>query len=219
MDAKRIGYGGMVAEGIVAVMALLLVAAAYNNAGELRATVTSGGGPIGAFGYSYGRVTEFFMGKFGAVFAILVLNAFILTTLDTATRIARYISEELFRVKNRYAATLIVVALSGWLGLSGRWNEIWPIFGAANQLIAALAMIVVTSWFLSTHRPIRYTLVPAIFMLVTTIGALILKAIEYMKAVNIVLLIVAVILLVLAFIVLYEAVFVGIKNYRRRHHA
>jgi len=62
-------------------------------------------------------------------------------------------------------------------------------------------------------------LVPAIFMLVTTIGALILKAIEYMKAVNIVLLIVAVILLVLAFIVLYEAVFVGIKNYRRRHHA
>lgn len=215
---KRIGYGGMVTEGLLATLAILVVACAYTHAAEFRAAVTSGGGPIAAFGYGYGRVTESFMGSFGGLFAVLILNAFILTTLDTATRIGRYLTQELFRVRNRYFATLLVVALSGWLGLSGEWNEIWPIFGAANQLIAALALIVITSWLLSTHKPIRYTLPPTIFMLVTTIGALVLKIIEYLKGQTIMLLLISLALLFLAFVVLYEAIYVGVRNYRRRHH-
>lgn len=215
IHAKRIGYGAMVAEGLLAVLALLVVASAYSHIPELKIAVTSGVGPVGVFSYGYGKVTESFLGKFGGLFAILILNAFVLTTLDTATRIGRYITQELFSIKNRYLATLVVVALSGWLGLSGEWNEIWPIFGAANQLIAALALIVITSWFLSTNKPIRYTLPPAIFMLITTLGALIFKIKEYITAKSFVLLTISSVLLALAFFVLYEAIFIGIKNYKK----
>jgi len=214
--AKRIGYGGMIAEGVLATLALLVVAAAYNNVADFRHTITSGGGPVAAFGFGYGKVTESILGKFGGLFAVLVLNAFILTTLDTATRIGRYITQELFNVKNRYLATLAVVALSGWLSLSGEWNEIWPVFGAANQLIAALTLIVITSWLLSTNRPIRYTFLPTIIMLATTIAALIFKIREYILNKYILLLVISIVLLILAFVVLYEAIYVARRNLRRR---
>ena len=204
-DARKIGYGGMIAEGILAVMAVLVIAAAFKDKGMLREVVDRGAGPVGAFGIGYSQVTRGFLGSYGGVFAIMILNAFILTTLDTATRIARYITQELFRIKNRYAATLIIVALAGWLGLSGEWNDIWPIFGSANQLIAALTLIVITSWFLSRRKPVIYTLAPMIFMLVTASGALVLKVKEYIKSENMFLLAITVILLGLAVFVLFEA--------------
>lgn len=204
--AKRIGYGGMVAEGLIALLAVLVVASAFKNADNLRGILESGAGPIGAFGVGYGSITEKILGGFGGVFAIMILNAFILTTLDTATRIGRYLTQELFKIKNRYAATLIVVALSGWLGISGEWSEIWPIFGSANQLIAALTLIVLTSWFLSKSKLIRYTLFPAIFMLVTTAGALVLKIKEYAAGGKNILLIITVALFLLAIFVLYETI-------------
>ena len=218
VNAKRIGYGAMIAEGFLAVLALLVVSSVYSSVEGLSSVVNGEGGPIYAFGFAYGRITEGFLGSFGGVFAVLILNAFIFTTLDTATRIARYLTQELFRLKNRFIATLVVVALSGWLGLSGEWNQIWPIFGAANQLIAALTLIVVTSWLLSSRKPVIYTVVPTVFMILTAIAALFLKIIEYSIDKNVLLALIASILMFLAFIVLYEAVFVGIKNYRRRHN-
>jgi len=218
VNAKRIGYGAMIAEGFLAVLALLVVSSVYSSVEGLSSVVNSGGGPIYAFGFAYGRITEGFLGSFGGVFAVLILNAFIFTTLDTATRIARYLTQELFRLKNRFIATLVVVALSGWLGLSGEWNQIWPIFGAANQLIAALTLIVVTSWLLSSRKPVIYTVVPTVFMILTAIGALFLKIVEYSAQRNVLLALISFILMFLAFVVLYEAVFVGLKNYRRKHH-
>ncbi len=212
---KRIGYGGMVAEGLVAALALIVVASTFSSVDNLRGLINSGAGPIGAFGQGYGNITNVILGGFGALFAIMILNAFILTTLDTATRIGRYLTHELFNIKNRYAATVIVVALSGWLGISGEWNEIWPIFGSANQLIAALTLIVLTSWFLSKSKLIRYTLFPAIFMLVTTAGALVFKIKEYLKGGQNILLFIAIILLLLAIFVLYEAV----RHVRKKSYA
>jgi carbon starvation protein len=204
-DARKIGYGAMIAEGLLAVMALLVVAAAFKDKNLLREAVQSGSGPVGAFGIGYNEVTKRFLGAFGGVFAIMVLNSFILTTLDTATRIGRYLTQELFRIKNRYAATIIVVALAGWLGLSGEWNEIWPIFGSANQLIAALTLIVITSWLLSRRRVVFYTLIPMLFMLVTATAAIILKVFEYARTQNMLLLVIAVVLLGLAVFVIFEA--------------
>lgn len=204
-DAKKIGYGGMVAEGLVAVLAVLLVSAAFSGKEEL-AGVMEEAGPVPVFGQAYGLSTKKFLGMFGGSFAILVLNSFILTTLDTATRIGRYITEELFRVKNRYIATIVIVAMSGWLGLSGEWEEIWPVFGAANQLIAALALVVITGWFLVRKKPILYTLIPTIIMLITTIAALLLKIREYFLAKNIILLFISTTLLVMAFFIVWESV-------------
>jgi carbon starvation protein len=206
-DAKKIGYGAMVAEGIVAVMAVLLVSAAFSDKDVLGKLIGSGGpGPVGVFGDAYGMSTKKFLGIFGTSFAIMVLNSFILTTLDSATRIGRYITEELFKVKNRYLSTLVVVAMSGWLGLSGEWNQIWPVFGAANQLIAALALIVITGWFLLRRKPFWYTLVPAIIMLVTTIAALFIKIKEYFLAKNMVLFFISCVLAVMAFFIVWESI-------------
>ena len=213
--AKRIGYGGMVVEGLVAVLALLAVACFFKDAGSLKDVLKNGAGPIGAFSMGYGSITKSVLGGFGALFAVLVLNAFILTTLDTATRIGRYLTQELFGIKNRYGATIIVIALCGWLGISGEWNEIWPIFGSANQLIAALTLIVLTSWLLSKQKSIKYTLVPAIFMLVTTAAALIYKIREYANSSQFLLLFIAVILLLLSVFILYEA----LRHVRKRRYA
>lgn len=206
-DAKKIGYGAMIAEGIVAIMAILLVSAAFSNKDELGRLIGQGGpGPVGIFGSAYGTATKKFLGVFGGSFAIMVLNSFILTTLDSATRIGRYLTEELFRVKNRYISTLVIVSLSGWLGLSGEWTEIWPVFGAANQLIAALALIVITGWFLIRRKPIWYTIIPTAFMLVTTIVALLLKIKEYFYTKNVILFFISVVLLLMAFFIVWESV-------------
>jgi len=215
--ARRIGYGAMVAEGILAVLAVLVVACAFKGLGGLSAYMAPGGaGPVGAFGFAYGEATKKILGSFGAAFAVLVLNAFILTTLDSATRIGRYLTQELFRVKNRYLATLVVVALSGWLGLSGQWNEIWPIFGSANQLIAALTLIVISGWLLGKRQHMRYTILPTLFMSVTTTGALCYKVVEYIRAKNFVLLSIAVVLLALGVFVLFEAI-LEVRKMRARH--
>ena len=217
-DARKIGYGGMIAEGALALMAVLVIAAAFSDKVVLQEVVDKGSGPVGAFSIGYNEVTKIFLGSFGGVFAVLILNAFILTTLDTATRIGRYLTQELFNIKNRFAATVIVVALAGWLGLSGNWNEIWPIFGSANQLIAALTLIVITSWFLSKRKPVLYTIVPMLFMLVTTIAALVLKIIEYVKIKEALLLVIACVLLALAVFVLFEAALAIRKTLRMRRN-
>jgi len=204
--AKRIGYGGMVAEGLLAALALLVIAVTFTSKAELSFVVNSSIGPVGAFGKAYGNVTKVILGPFAGLFAIMILNAFILTTLDTATRIGRYLTQELFKVKNKILATLVVIALAGWLGLSGEWNQIWPVFGSANQLIAALTLIVISSWLLARKKTARYTILPTAFMLVTTITALILKIIEYTKSNNFILLAISIVLTCLAGFIFAEAI-------------
>jgi len=103
-DTKRIGYGAMVAEGLVAVMAILAI-----SAGLGVQCLLDKSSPIVIFSKGYGVVTKSLLSGYGGMIAILILNAFILTTLDTATRITRYITEELFKVNNRYLSTVIVV--------------------------------------------------------------------------------------------------------------
>lgn len=205
--AKRIGYGGMVAEGIVAVMALLAVAAGISSRGELSGMLQKGGpGPIGAFGAGYGVLAKPLLAGYGGLVAMTILNAFILTTLDTATRIARYITQELFGIKNRFFATFIIVVLAGWLALSGKWNMIWPVFGASNQLVAALALLIISCWLLSRRQPTLYTLIPCLFMFITTTGALVYQLAMFLKGHNRPLAVITVALLCLALYMVFEVI-------------
>lgn len=170
-DTKRIGYGAMVVEALVAVIAIIAVAAGFRSFPELKTSLAKGG-PVNAFGEGLGYITRFIFGKYGSFLAIILLNSFILTTLDTATRIARYILQELFSTLDRYLATSLIVLAGGWIALTGEWKKIWSIFGAANQLTAALTLIVISSWLLTQKKHIKFTFIPAIFMLITTVGAL-----------------------------------------------
>jgi len=204
VDSKKIGYGAMVLEGFLGLLSLLLVAVTFSNRDILIFKLKELT-PIGVFGESFGSVTKIFLGGYGASFAIIVLNAFIFTSLDTATRIARYITHELFGIKSIFLSSFIVVLFSGILAFSGQWIKIWPLFGAANQLLAALTLIILTSWLLSRQKPTFYTFYPALFMIITAVGALIYQFIIFLRNSNYLLMVISLALMMLTIFILQEA--------------
>ena len=198
--AKRIGFGSMLLEGLLATLVIILVVGGFSLP-EFRQHIADKTSPVNMFGTGFGNVTAPFLGKWGTPVALTILNVFILTTLDSATRITRYITEELFGVKNRYLSTLLVLVCGGALALgkdsanNPLWQKIWPAFGASNQLVAALALLVISCWLLSKNKPTRYALIPALFMLVTSVAALIYQMGQYIASKDYVLLIISAILL------------------------
>jgi len=188
-DAKIIGYGAMLTEGLVAVIALATVMI-LNRSDEL-----AGKPPLVVYGTGMGKFLSIFRinPKFGFSFGLLALSTFILTTLDTATRLARYVFQEFFGLKGpktRYFATFVTLILPTIFVLVNlkdaqgnpmpAWKIVWPVFGATNQLLAALTLLVIIVW-LKKGRGGRllYLLLPMIFMLGMTIWALALLIFQY----------------------------------------
>lgn len=224
-DAKKIGYGAMIAEGVLAILAVLAVSAGLHwtkSSGHLNLIypeIMKKEGWIVTFGKGYGELTKPIFGALGMLIGIMMLKTFVMTTLDSATRITRYITEELlgesFKIKllkNRYLSTLIIIAFAGWLAL-GNWKTIWPVFGAANQLVAALALLIISVYLLSKNRPVIYTLLPGIFMLATTIVALLYQANSFLRSGKFLLGSVACALLILSAFVILESINVVRKKY------
>jgi len=172
--ACRIGYAAMLTESLVAILVVVAVGAGLTVAQHAE-LLRGKGGAITAFGEGYGSLTRIFFGKYGTAFAVMALNFFILTTLDTATRLGRYLVAELFGIRNRYVPTLVVVGGAAVLTFTGQWRTLWPAFGASNQLVAALALLVVSMWLMQRGRGSLPTLIPALLMLVTTIGAFVFQ--------------------------------------------
>jgi carbon starvation protein len=212
-DARVIGYGAMIMESALAVLAIMAVAAGlyWKSAPEgmeglVYQKLFKEGGWIKAFGEGYGQLTKVFFGGLGMLIGITMLKTFIMTSLDTATRISRYLCNELLGetfdigiMKNKYVAVIFVGILAGALAL-GNWQAIWPVFGASNQLIASLVLIVASVYLLTRNRSFLFTAIPAVIMLVTTIGALIYKTYSFITAekANILLATISVILIILA---------------------
>ena len=201
MQGKIISYGGMLTEGVVAVVTVLLVGGglywvAPQGGGidmtqlGFRETLQSGGWIL-AFGNGFGNIVHqmlpFLSFTFASMIAVLALNTFVLTTLDTAVRITRFLVQEslgdkVFVFKNKYVVTVTVVFAAYLIGATDGWQKIWPIFGATNQLIAAVALFVVATWLMAVKKPTQYVLYPAIFMVITTIGALAWQAYRFFTA-------------------------------------
>jgi len=188
-DAKAIGYGGMLLEGVVAVIALATIVM-LPRADQLTAKH-----PLEIYATGIGR----FVGligippKLGHSFGLLALSAFILTTLDTATRLGRYVFEEFFNLKRaytRYVSTAATLALPAVLVLitlrdpQGNpvpaWKAIWPVFGTSNQLLAGLVALVIAVWLHKTGRKLGFILLPMLFMNVVTISALAILLKKYL---------------------------------------
>ncbi|MEE9554078.1 MAG: carbon starvation protein A [candidate division Zixibacteria bacterium] len=198
----KVGYGSMILEAVLAIMVVMIAGAALvwdpsaaKSTFGLQYLMKSagaggGGGPIVAFATGFGKVAENIPGftlLAGIYFGMLMLNAFVITTLDTATRLGRFILTEIAGEKrsilsNKWLATGITVAFSGIIASTGGVKTIWPIFGAANQLVAALALVVVSSYLIGVKKPAIYTVIPAIFMLITTMGALIIQMIGFFNS-------------------------------------
>ena len=216
-DAKKIGYGAMLIEGLLAIVALITVAyLASSKYGDLMAN----GGPVNVF--AEGIAT--FMATFGIPFGIgktftsLAISAFALTSLDTATRLARFIFQEFFDtngmddkeatqanpLSNKYVSTVITVVCSGLLAVMG-YEKIWPIFGSANQLLAAIALMAIAIWLSNAKKGCKEFIIPIIFMFIVTIVSLVLN-IKDNIGVNHLLVFIAVALLILALILIKEAI-------------
>jgi len=184
-SAFRIGYGAMILEGVLAVLAILAVTAGlkWNGPGSYPAMV-SGGDWIGVFSAGFGNITRPVIGKWGSFFAVIMLNAFVMTTLDSATRITRYIGQELFGdslkiklFKNNFVITAVILMAAWWFS-TGPQARIWPLFGASNQLIAALGLLVVSAYLFTKKMPSAHAVLPGVFMLVTTVTALVFEMIK-----------------------------------------
>ena len=184
-DAKPVAYGSMLIECVVAVISLLAV-------GFVWAAASDG---------TYASPTQVFAGGLSAMIGsfapgakdimyqmlILAVSVFCLTSLDTATRLARYMFQEFFLeqgqtakdatgykkvLANPYVATAITVVLGVALGMTG-YTKIWPLFGAANQLLAAIGLLAVCTWLGSVGKNNKMFYIPMVFMLAVTICSLI----------------------------------------------
>lgn len=208
-DAKVIGYGAMLLEGILATVALG-TAAMLTKAG-LADGLANWGGPVGVFAHGMGNFLANLGIKeqVGIAFGALTVSAFLLTSLDTACRLGRYALEELTAgwapaLSNRYVATIITVIAGGALALSGTWSAIWPIFGASNQLLAGLALLGTTAWLAHLGKKYTVTLYPMIFMVIVTVVALITMVFQNFAKANYLLGGMSLVLLVLAGFVINE---------------
>ena len=214
---KPIGYGSMLIEGLLAVIALTTVA--YLLLGDYTALLKE----VGWGGVFSQGIGNFLTGLgiplvVGTTFAGLVLAAFAMTTLDTATRLCRFLFVELSEkeegkpltivtfVTNRYVAGIIVVGLAAWLALSGGWSTLWPLFGSANQLMAALALLAGTVWLARMGKDNWFVLYPMIFMLAVTLTALVFMFLKTLAVANILQAIIVVVLFALAIVLVYMAI-------------
>ena len=191
-DAKPIAYGGMLLECVLAILTLCAVAYAYSwNAANpdmalKGATAIFGGGIAGMIDPSHGAA-------YNILYTLLVLtySAFCLTSLDTATRLARFMFQEFWLdgskgetpenvtgykkvLTNPLVATLITVVLGIALGMNG-YGKIWALFGSANQLLAALGLLAVATWLGNIGKNNKMFLFPMVFMLVVTISSLVIN--------------------------------------------
>lgn len=203
-DARFVGFGGMLAESLLAV--IVIIGVIFFLSYDKLISLVKDGKAILAFGESFGGLTSSILGGWGLSLAILMINGFMLTTLDTATRISRFILEEIVQnLFNRkivkYLSTAIVVVISGYLALSGAYVAIWKLFGTANQLVAALALVVISTYLLYKGKNSMFAIIPAIFMVITTLGSLVFYFYKYaFDSFNITFLIIDSVLLVVALI-------------------
>jgi carbon starvation protein len=201
-DARPIGYGGMIGEGTLGLMAVLATTAGFTTAAEwshhysswgaasglgpkLEAFVNGGGRFIAALGIPLGVAQTFV--------AVMVI-AFAATSLDTGARIQRYIISELassygFRpLANRYAAAGLGIGAALLLALTqagGRGGLVlWPLFGTTNQLVAGVTLLVVSVWLKRLGRPTVYTAVPMFLVTLATFAAMISEARGHIVAGN-----------------------------------
>ncbi len=183
-DGLFVGFGGMLIEGVLSAVVILLVGSYFGDLPSLLA----GGSPISVFSHAYGAQVETAFGLSAGIVSVLAalwVAAFAMTTLDTTNRIARYVVTELtepLEKKNKpladtlrspWIASLIPAALGILLAWSGSYKVIWPAFGGANQMLASIALITVAAWVLKNKRGKGFiALIPALLLWFTVTGAL-----------------------------------------------
>lgn len=223
-DARYVGYGGAIGEGMLALTAILATTAGFAiyagldgwhehygtwasaSAGATAAFVNG----VGVLAQGVGLPREF-----SVIFAAVVVISFAATTMDTGVRLQRYIISELgaeYKIKiaqNRWFATFIAVSTCALLALGvdrgAGGMRLWPLFGTTNQLTGALSLLVITLFLHRLGRRIWVTVIPMAFLLVMTTWAMVMNLMRYWTDSQVMLLAVGAVIFVLELWLIFEA--------------
>lgn len=221
-DAVKIGYGGMLVEGVVAMIALMTVMILTPSPG------ISSQAPLDIYAEGIAKFLAIFHLplQFGKTFGLMALSAFILTTLDTATRLGRYVFQEFFNLmdsRHRWMATAVTLIFP-MIGLfstlkdpiSGKvlpaWKVIWPLFGTTNQLLAGLVLLVISVYLLKNRKNTLYTLIPCVFMIVMSLWSLTELILKYQFSM---IGLIAIAILILTVIIVIDSI-ITVKNHLKK---
>jgi len=183
-DVKVIGYGAMLLEGVVAVLALATVMMIPRGSAELTADPN----------LIYAKGLSTYMALFGIgfqvafPFALLAFSTFVYDTLDVSTRLARYVLQEMFGWRSFFggvAATvisLVIPLVFLMLTQEKAYLVAWPIFGTSNQMLASLTLLALAVWLIHSGKKAYYVIWPMAFMMVVTMTALILQVMPFFRA-------------------------------------
>ena len=241
LEAKYIGYGGMLVEGFLAILVIIAVTAGIGLYVKTKNDLVLTGKQAWSHYYSSwaamqgldAKISAFVNGsanmlktigiplKYGYGVIGVLIASFAGTTLDTATRIQRYILTEIgenYKLKifsNRYISTFTVVLLAALLAFSHGAGKgallLWPLFGASNQILAGIALLVATAYLSKIQRQKWPVIIPMIFMIIISIWAMIVNLQIFMQAKNLFLVIMGIILLSLEVWMIGE----GFKVFRK----
>lgn len=173
-DARKIGYGAMLTEGILATIAISTV---------MIGTQGMTGTPINIFANGLAKMASVLgiPSDIVAVFALLAVSTFVLTSLDSATRLGRFVLQELVggsnTLPNRLLFSLVICAIPSAVTLFHHgnqpiWEILWPAFGATNQLLAAFGLFFVYLWRRSLNKSTLFVSIPMVIMFLITLSAM-----------------------------------------------
>ena len=236
-DARFVGYLGAVGEGSLALITIVIVCSiAYAVTPEqwhqLYSQFGSGGAQAFVVGGSVLVNSAWGLSQeFAQVLLATMLALFAGTTMDSGVRLQRYIIQEwgeIYNIKifnNGLIATLVAVAACLLLAFGAGGSEgtggmiIWPLFGATNQILASLTLLVVSVMLIKMGRPSIYTIVPMIFVLITSFLGGVIQLMDFYRQGNFLLVVLDFIVLVVSVLVMLEAASVVSKLKRGEQQA
>ena len=177
LDARPVGGGVMFVEMMLALFALIIAGTIYASPAEYGQAISKGPGAIFAGGVSKFLGALGMPPKLGAAYGSVMMIVLAVTIMQLVIRFMRVATSELLSdispaFKNPHVGTFIASILGLILVLTGWWQYLWVLFGGANQLMASLALLLITAWLMSQGKPAAWAFLPMIFMFITTIAAL-----------------------------------------------
>jgi carbon starvation protein len=173
-----VGGGVMYVEMILALFALIIAGTIYASPAEYGAAIAKGPGGVFAAGVSKFLGAIGLPADVGRSYGSVMMIVLAITIMQLVIRFMRIATSELLSdvspvFRNPHVGTIIASLLGILLVITGWWQYLWVLFGGANQLMASLALLLITAWLMSEGKPASWSLYPMIFMFVTTIAALI----------------------------------------------
>lgn len=220
-SALAVGYGAMLLEAALATLVILAVTTGVTRAEWLKTYAHYAQVPtLPTFAEGGARIVNAL--GIPKAFALNILAVFMVsfasTTIDTATRLQRYVIAEFGDsinqkwLTNKYVAAGIAVVSAYLMAFRGSANLIWPLFGATNQMLAGLALLTITVYLVKKNKPIRYTMIPMIFMIIMTTWGMVANFRSYLAAGNMLLTVINGLIILLELWMIVEAVTVLSKS-------